>query len=310
MAFGDHHFQLRPREAFDQRLRSFELVITPTPMLVRFRLDPVGNAIGRARFNTTADTLTFDARFEVDQTLTELSDLAALDAKSRRFPPAYSREDSIDLAAFIGMHGRRPHAPADAPLLDGIAHPVDPGAALRDWVRALIAQCAPSDAIDFLVTLTYAIKEGFEYNRREERGTQAPAETLRLRRGTCRDFAQLFVAAARSQGFAARFVSGYVGARLHGDGPVGGGATHAWAQVYLNDGGWVDFDPTNAIVGNRGLVRVSCVREPAQATPLHGTYFGGAGLSLGMEVEVGVTLLDPPGPTDHSPLRIALPVSS
>ena len=61
-----------------------------------------------------------------------------------------------------------------------------------------------------LMTLTYAIKEGFAYERREAAGVQAPRHTLERRRGTCRDFAVLMMEAARALGIAARFVSGYV----------------------------------------------------------------------------------------------------
>lgn len=45
----------------------------------------------------------------------------------------------------------------------------------------------------------------------------------------------------------------------------GGGNTHAWCQVYLPGAGWVEFDPTNGIVGNKNLIRVAVAREPRQA---------------------------------------------
>jgi transglutaminase-like putative cysteine protease len=85
---------------------------------------------------------------------------------------------------------------------------------------------------------------------------QNPLETLRTGMGTCRDFAVFMMEAARSLGYAARFVSGYLHVRGSGHDRVGGGSTHAWVQVYLPSAGWVEFDPTNAIVGNRDLIRV------------------------------------------------------
>jgi transglutaminase-like putative cysteine protease len=140
------------------------------------------------------------------------------------------------------------------------------------------------------MTLCFAIHEGFAYSRRSEPGTQPPAVTLARRRGTCRDFALLMIEAVRSLGLAARFVSGYVYVPDRDDpGVLGGGATHAWAQVYLPGAGWVEFDPTNGIVGNRDLIRVAVARNPEQATPLGGTYDGAAADFAGMTVEVKVT---------------------
>src|SRR5208283_6234762 len=93
------------------------------------------------------------------------------------------------------------------------------------------------------------------------------------------DFALLMMEAARSLGLAARFVSGYLyDERLIGaqGGLVGGGATHAWLQVYLPGAGWVEFDPTNALVGGRNLIRVAVARNACQAAPLLAAFTGSA----------------------------------
>jgi transglutaminase-like putative cysteine protease len=84
-------------------------------------------------------------------------------------------------------------------------------------------------------------------------------------------------------------VSGYIfiprdGARGH----VGGGSTHAWVQVYLPSAGWIEFDPTNGIVGTRDLIRVAVARDPRQAIPLHGTYLGPTDAFAGMDVDISV----------------------
>jgi transglutaminase-like putative cysteine protease len=101
---------------------------------------------------------------------------------------------------------------------------------------------------------------------------------------------------ARRLGFGARFVSGYLydpalddGPAGEGDGAVrGSGATHAWAQIYLPSAGWVEFDPTNGIVGGRNLIRVAVARDPRQAVPVAGSYFGAGDEFLDLSVDVRV----------------------
>ena len=80
----------------------------------------------------------------------------------------------------------------------------------------------------------------------------------------------------------------------------GGGATHAWVQVFLPGAGWVEFDPTNGIVGNKDLIRVGVAREPTQARPLSGSFIGDRGDYLGMEVRVHVTTEAPALPLPPS----------
>jgi transglutaminase-like putative cysteine protease len=99
--------------------------------------------------------------------------------------------------------------------------------------------------------------------------------------------------AVRCLGLAARFVSGYIYVPDRDEpGHLGGGSTHAWCQVYLPGAGWIELDPTNGIIGNRDLIRVAVARDPAQAIPLTGTFFGDADDELGMSVEVQVTTAD------------------
>ena len=96
------------------------------------------------------------------------------------------------------------------------------------------------------------------------------------------------IEAARSLGLAARFVTGYLYSPARDGDHRGGGATHAWCQVFLPGAGWVEFDPTNGIIGTRDLIRVGVAREPRQAIPISGTFVGKKEDYLGMSVEVVV----------------------
>lgn len=51
----------------------------------------------------------------------------------------------------------------------------------------------------------------------------------------------------------------------------------------------MEFDPTNGIVGNRDLIRVAVVREPAQAIPIAGSWIGNPADYLGMTVDVTIS---------------------
>ena len=113
---------------------------------------------------------------------------------------------------------------------------------------------------------------------------------MRVKSGSCRDFAVLMMEAVRSLGLAARFVTGYLYVpEDRRSERIGGGATHAWLEAYLPGAGWIEFDPTNGIVGNHDLIRVAVARDPRQAVPISGTWTGFPSDHLGMTVEVEVT---------------------
>jgi transglutaminase-like putative cysteine protease len=161
------------------------------------------------------------------------------------------------------------------------------------WARQFILEL-PTNTFNLLARINASMRGSFAYNARDEEGTQSPVETLEKKSGTCRDYALLFIEAARSLGFGARFVTGYlydpaldVGGG-GGDAVQGAGATHAWAEVYLPGAGWVEFDPTNGSIAGENLIRVAVTRDPSQAAPIAGSFFGDAEF-LGMDVVVTVS---------------------
>ena len=98
----------------------------------------------------------------------------------------------------------------------------------------------------------------------------------------------LVIAVLRSRGIVARFVSGYVYLADDDDDFDTGGNTRVWVQVFVPGPGWVDFEPSGGIVGNRNLIRVAVARHPRAAIPLQGTWFGNASDHLAMNVAVKV----------------------
>jgi len=271
---AEHRMMLRPRDSNDQRLLEATLDIEPRPRSLRWIHDVFDNCVAIANFTGSTRSLRVDSNITLEHTPFEEPEVL-LEERARYYPFSYDAEEMPDLARSIARHY------------------ADPSGELDRWVQRFLPQGRPTETGTLLMTLTYAIKEGLTYERRTERGTQSPLRTLASRRGSCRDFATVMLEAARAWGFAARFVSGYlyVPDRDAGERHLGGGSTHAWCQIYLPGAGWVEFDPTNGIVGNRDLIRVAVAREAQQAIPLHGSYFGDAADGNGMVVSVNVRRL-------------------
>lgn len=276
--FGEHVLMLRPRDSHDLRLLWSTLDVAPEASL-RWHHDVFGNSVATAQFWEPGEAL------RIASTLV----LEHYDA------PAV--EGIVEGVGNAGVgHYDASHVKDLAPAME--PHHADPDGLVEDWARAFVPDgTAATGQFRTLVAMTQAIRGTLTWEERHEPGVQEPVETLTRGRGSCRDFALLMMEGARRLGFAARFVSGYLYNRgLAGDGGelVGGGATHAWLEVYLMGAGWVDFDPTNGSVGNGNLVRVAVAREPGQAVPVRGVYYGAAGAALAMDVSVHVVAEAPP----------------
>ena len=274
VAFGEHRIMLRPRDGHDLRVLSGDLRIEPQPMSLRWMHDVFGNSVAIATFDERAETLSIVSTATVEHNPAEEFALTP-DDPAYFYPFLYDNEEFPDLVQFITpQYG-------------------DPGGALSAWARDFLDAEGPTPTFNILSGMTHGIREAFTYRKRHEHGTQHPLDTLQTGSGTCRDYALLMIEALRRLGIAARFVSGYLfipGNRAQGY--VGGGSTHAWVQVYLPSAGWIEFDPTNGIVGTRDLVRVAVARDPRQAIPLHGTYLGSADAFVGMDVSINVVSVD------------------
>jgi transglutaminase-like putative cysteine protease len=101
----------------------------------------------------------------------------------------------------------------------------------------------------------------------------------------------LLIEAARSLGFGARVVTGYLyspAADGQSGAAVGAGATHAWADIYVPGAGWIAYDPTNGTIGGGNVIRVAVTRDISQAVPIAGSFVGRPGDYLGMTVDVSV----------------------
>jgi transglutaminase-like putative cysteine protease len=275
--FGEHRFMFRPRDSHDLRLLETRLVLSP-PAKVRWLHDVFGNSIATAQFNANAQELNVTSSFRAKHY--PLPPDIVIEPYAERYPFSYSADEIADLGRTAERHYQDPE------------HQVDL------WVRQFVDCDHERRSLNILTAMMHAIHDQFLYSRRDEMGTQDPVRTLALRSGSCRDYALLMMEAARSLGFAARFVSGYLydgNLIANGRTVVGGGETHAWVQIYVPGAGWLEFDPTNALVGGQNLIRVAVARDPSQALPLTGTFTGPANAFMGLNVSVEI-IAEPDAP--------------
>ena len=266
---GPHKLMLRPREVRDIRLVSFDVTMNPETELI-WTHDVADNAIATANFKEKTDYLEIVSRSRIEMNTTQWP-VFAISASACNFPFSYSDDEWIDLGALTAQH-----------------YP-DPNGQLSEWVNSFIFS-RPTDTLSLLKDISAGIAQRTTYQIRESEGTQTPLETLDKQEGSGRDFAVLFVAAARCLGLGARVVSGYL---VNTDGLLSGsdgsGSTHAWAEVFLPGAGWVAFDPTNRSIGSGNLISVAVVREMSQAVPVSGQFIGDKDDLLEMSVAVRIT---------------------
>ena len=270
-----HRLMIRPRDSHDLRLLETKLSVSPPPAGTRWAHDVFGNSVCYLSFSRerVVDHLKVVSALDLHHYPTR-EDLP-VDPQAETYPFSYTSAEVPDLARSIERHYD------------------DPDRMVDSWAHGFLAANGPTGTMAMLTAMTQAIRATFRYEARQAEGTNDPLVTLATRAGACRDFAVFMLEAVRSLGLAARFVSGYLyDERLIASAApvIGGGATHAWVEVYLPGAGWVEFDPTNGWVAGRNLIRVSVARTPQQAVPVSGSFLGPKGAFGSMQVNVEVTV--------------------
>ena len=265
---GEHRMMFRPRASHDLKLLKTSLSIVPNPARLRWLHDVFDNSIAIAEFDGYTSELRVESNVTIEHFETPLPNYP-LEEYANNYPFSYSKEDLPNLCRALAHHYLREN--------------------VRHWASQFLDPSGITGTMNLLSSMTLGIRKQFQYTRRSQKGVQSPDETIQSGRGSCRDFAVLMMEATRSLGLAARFVSGYIFVPGNDTSVTGGGATHAWMQAYLPGAGWIDFDPTNSIVGNRNLIRVAVAWSPEHVLPLWGTFTGPSNSFLGMDVTVSVT---------------------
>lgn len=155
-------------------------------------------------------------------------------------------------------------------------------AAIVDFAQTTRA-AGGSDPLPLLHALLNALNGEITFDTDPTHSATTAAEAFALRRGVCQDLTHIFIAAARLLGIPARYVGGHF---YRVDGVTAQDAGHAWAEAYVENLGWVGFDPTNGIGTTEAHVRVAVGLDYLGAAPVRGTRYGGGGETLKVAVHV------------------------
>lgn len=258
-----HELRLRPREGHELRIESSSLKLSPDAKL-RWRRDVEDNSVATAEFTKTGSHLSIESEVIIQQ-FNEIPLDFVVAPYAVNYPFAYLPEDLVVLAPYIEE--------VDSEDDD----------ALSQWIDEIWKTGESIQTYTLLKRISEKINTSLTYKIREEEGVQSAGETLESNSGSCRDFAALFMSAARRLGLAARFVSGY----LNTIGPSNiPGSTHAWAEIYIPGAGWKGFDPTVGVLVGPNHFAVAVARLPESVPPIAGAFTGPPGSQLSVGVWV------------------------
>lgn len=271
VSLSHHRAHLVPRQDNGQVTASRELRISPTPALRREHLDAFAN---RATYFSIEEP---HSRLEVELTC---------EVNVPPIPrPALATPTSWETVRDRVRHERR------ADVLDAYLHTfrspgVDLGAPFAEYAAPSFLPGRPY--LEAVMDLNHRIHGDFVYDPRATNVSTRVAEVLAARRGVCQDFAHFALAALRSLGLPARYVSGYILTHPPPGRPrlAGADACHAWVQVYLPDFGWIDFDPTNDLMPSDEHITLAYGRDFGDVTPVRGVILGGGPHELKVQVDV------------------------
>jgi transglutaminase-like putative cysteine protease len=272
---AQHLAHLRPRTLPQQRVEAVELAIEPPPQHWTRGIDVFGN--GRDGFALYAphEALSVTARSRV-----ALQAVASVDGRA----DAGAAWDEVAARCRY-----RAGAPFEAASEFVFESPFVPElAALRDYGAPSFApgRSLPQAAHE----LMQRIRADFTYDGNATEVHTPLAQVFAARRGVCQDFSPLMIGVLRAQGVPARYVSGYLLTQPPPGRPrlVGADASHAWASAWCPPSGWIDFDPTNALLPGAGQTHVTLAwgRDYGDVMPLRGVIRGGGEHSLTVAVTV------------------------
>ena len=255
VTLGPQTIRLRPAPHSRTEIVSYSLDVQPGGHFLNWQQDPFSNWNARVVFPEPTRELRIAVEVVAEMTAVNPFDFF-VDDVAEEYPFAYPDDDRRNLRPFL-------QAEPAGPLLAEFLETVDR---------------TPRRTVVFLVDINQKLNQAIDYTIRMDPGVQTPEETLKLKRGSCRDSAWLLVQMLRHLGIAARFASGYLiqlkSDQKSLDGPSGPEEDftdlHAWVEAYLPGAGWIGLDPTSGMFAAEGHIPLACTPSPSSASPISG----------------------------------------
>lgn len=246
--YGLQQVRLRPVCCGVQSVSDWELTVEGGSLQVRFP-DEHGNAVDLVRVDPGSRELVISCRGVVE---------------------------TRDTSGMSGAH----EGPAPLWYYTRQTDRTRPGPAMRKLAKSLPGE--PDTTLDRLHVLSRLITEQVRYDVGATHVATSGEEAAAEGHGVCQDHAHILLGLARQMGLPARYVSGY----LLIDGQIDQEASHAWAEVHIDNLGWVGFDPSNGISPDERYVRVATGLDYAEAAPISGVTYGGGEETLLVTLQV------------------------
>lgn len=266
-----HLVHLKPRQLPGQTVIHHSLLIEPAPIMSTEITDYFGNAAVLLRIEDEHTEFVVHARSTLE------------------IPPPVRLDVSKDRAwEDVAALCRQPSTSVDIDVLQYLSasRHVPLTRDIANFAQASFPARRP--ALVAAMDLTRRIFREFIFDSKATDVSTPITRVLAMKRGVCQDFAHLAIAAIRSQGLPARYVSGYLMTRPPPGQPKlkGADASHAWLSVWSPQFGWVDFDPTNGITPNGEHLTVAYGRDYEDISPISGVLLGGGDQTMSVAVDV------------------------
>jgi len=255
-----HRLRLTPRADCYGSMPERLLTITPKPVSLSVSVENDGSLSHWVQFEGATKIFIVESKTKISLiTQKNPFDFLVYPETCLTLPMVYPAEMSRELRPFLNGD--------TVPLL------------VRDFALDVLEK-ANGKTMDFLVILSQTMKNDFVYEFRSAGAPFQPEDTLTSRRGSCRDWAILYMAAANAVGLAARFVSGY-----YFDEKPQHAQLHAWVEVYIPGGGWRGFDPSLGLACYGHHIALASSSTAAGAAPIQGAFKGDAHSEMKLELE-------------------------